>query len=259
MMSYEFVILEESGASCEFALDDIYWDGGGIPDIPTADAGTDQMVFDSNGDGSELVTLDGSKSDDFDGTIENYSWSENETEIATGVNPSINLNLGKHEITLTVTDNEGKSSTDKVQITVFDNYLPIANAGPNQTLVDNDENGRESVTLDGSASSDTDGSIVSYSWVENGSEIASIESPTLNFNIGQHIITLTVTDDDGASGSDEVVITVNNKVTIVAPAFCFTDEAVTGDDYEVWVRQNSGGNRNLLVGTFMAIRRIEET
>ena len=28
MLSYEFVILEVSGASCEFALDDIYWDGG---------------------------------------------------------------------------------------------------------------------------------------------------------------------------------------------------------------------------------------
>ncbi len=29
MLSYEFVILEEQGAQCEFALDDIYWEGGG--------------------------------------------------------------------------------------------------------------------------------------------------------------------------------------------------------------------------------------
>ncbi len=28
MLSYEFVILEVNGASCEFGLDDIYWDGG---------------------------------------------------------------------------------------------------------------------------------------------------------------------------------------------------------------------------------------
>ena len=28
MLSYAFVILEENGAACEFALDDIYWDGG---------------------------------------------------------------------------------------------------------------------------------------------------------------------------------------------------------------------------------------
>jgi beta-glucanase (GH16 family) len=34
MLSYEFVILEVNGAQCEFALDDIYWDGGetGISD-----------------------------------------------------------------------------------------------------------------------------------------------------------------------------------------------------------------------------------
>ena len=29
MLSYEFVILEVNGVACEFALDDIYWDGGG--------------------------------------------------------------------------------------------------------------------------------------------------------------------------------------------------------------------------------------
>lgn len=28
MLSYEFVILETNGASCEFAIDDIYWEGG---------------------------------------------------------------------------------------------------------------------------------------------------------------------------------------------------------------------------------------
>ncbi|MAI86787.1 MAG: hypothetical protein CMF99_06465 [Candidatus Marinimicrobia bacterium] len=37
MLSYEFVILEVNGASCEFGLDNIYWSGGGeilkIPNI----------------------------------------------------------------------------------------------------------------------------------------------------------------------------------------------------------------------------------
>jgi hypothetical protein len=32
MLSYEFVILEVNGASCEFAIDDIYWEGG-ITDV----------------------------------------------------------------------------------------------------------------------------------------------------------------------------------------------------------------------------------
>jgi len=33
MLSYEFVILEVNGASCEFALDDIFWDGGIIQNL----------------------------------------------------------------------------------------------------------------------------------------------------------------------------------------------------------------------------------
>lgn len=39
MLSYAFVILEEQGASCTFAVDDIYWDSGlttGLIDRPTA-------------------------------------------------------------------------------------------------------------------------------------------------------------------------------------------------------------------------------
>jgi beta-glucanase (GH16 family) len=33
MLSYEFVILEINGASCEFGLDDIYWEGGGTVSV----------------------------------------------------------------------------------------------------------------------------------------------------------------------------------------------------------------------------------
>ncbi len=40
MLSYAFVILEEQGTACEFALDDIYWDAGGT----TAVAGGDRLV-----------------------------------------------------------------------------------------------------------------------------------------------------------------------------------------------------------------------
>ena len=42
MLSYEFVILEVNGASCEFALDDIFWDGGT----------TENLVGDLNDDSS---------------------------------------------------------------------------------------------------------------------------------------------------------------------------------------------------------------
>jgi hypothetical protein len=36
MLSYAFVILEENGTACEFALDDIYWDAGIDTEVETA-------------------------------------------------------------------------------------------------------------------------------------------------------------------------------------------------------------------------------
>lgn len=41
MLSYEFALLEENGANCEFAIDDIYYDGGGLtPGTVSFDANT---------------------------------------------------------------------------------------------------------------------------------------------------------------------------------------------------------------------------
>lgn len=89
------------------------------------------------------------------------------------------------------------------------NQPPTANAGPDQSVTDYDGNGMESITLDGSSSSDPDGSIVNYAWSENGNQIASTVSPAVTLNAGVHVITLMVTDDSGATGTDQVNITVN--------------------------------------------------
>ena len=45
MLSYEFVILEVNGASCEFGLDDIYWDGGGTTSIIEDEFGENPIIF----------------------------------------------------------------------------------------------------------------------------------------------------------------------------------------------------------------------
>ena len=87
--------------------------------------------------------------------------------------------------------------------------FPTANAGPDQTLTDSDSSGSELVTLDGSGSSDPDGTITDYVWTEGGNQIATGVNPQVDLSVGVHTITLTVTDDDGATDTDEVVITVN--------------------------------------------------
>ena len=89
------------------------------------------------------------------------------------------------------------------------NEPPVADAGDDQTVEDTDDNGGEDIALDGSGSMDPDGTIVSWSWSEGGSEIATGETPTVAFAVGVHEVTLTVTDDAGDSDTDVVVITVD--------------------------------------------------
>jgi parallel beta-helix repeat protein len=83
---------------------------------PLANAGEDQTVVDSDRNGSEQVTLDGSGSFDPDGTIVSFIWTEGGLEIANGRKPIVILSTGTHSITLTVTDNGGLTDTDTVTI-----------------------------------------------------------------------------------------------------------------------------------------------
>lgn len=92
------------------------------------------------------------------------------------------------------------------------NQAPIANAGSNRTVAY-----AQTVTLDGSASRDPDGSISRYSWVQTAGTKVTLSSgsaakptfkapsraTTLNF-------TLTVTDNAGASASAQVSIKVTS-------------------------------------------------
>lgn len=89
---------------------------------PKADAGADQTINDSDGNGFERVQLNGTGSNDTDGSIVNYSWALNNEQIAWSANPEIELQLGINQITLTVTDNDGATSTDMVTITVASPY-----------------------------------------------------------------------------------------------------------------------------------------
>ncbi|OGZ42197.1 MAG: hypothetical protein A3C80_03065 [Candidatus Ryanbacteria bacterium RIFCSPHIGHO2_02_FULL_45_43] len=102
------------------------------------------------------------------------------------------------------------------------NIIPTANAGADQTVVDSDGNGTEDVMLDGSSSSDSDGSIVSYEWREGATLLTTGVSPTLSFALGNHTVTLTVTDNDGATASDSVQINVaaeSSGVTLAAVGY----------------------------------------
>jgi hypothetical protein len=98
----------------------------------------------------------------------------------------------------------------------------VADAGPDQTV--ECSGAQTPVILDGSGSHDADGSIVDYSWSEDSVVIASGVSPTLNLDRDSHTITLTVTDDDGATASDDVMIDI---VDTTAPVIDLALETAT--------------------------------
>ncbi|MCF6252500.1 MAG: PKD domain-containing protein [Methylococcaceae bacterium] len=185
--------------------------------LPIAHAGNDIIVTDSDNNGLESVVLDGSLSTDTDGSIVSFEWFH-ETPLngpqllGTGANLLSSFDVGNHTIRLIVTDNSGASSTDTVLVTVnagaTTNLSPIANAGPDQTIIDVDGNTLEVVTFNGLASTDPDGTIVSYVWRKNGNPYNNVATFSITEPIGVHTIELTVTDDQGATSTDTVVVTI---------------------------------------------------
>lgn len=88
------------------------------------------------------------------------------------------------------------------------NQRPTADAEGGGTYFDHDGRGLAQVALDGSRSSDPDGEIVSYVWTESETAIATEMVPRLDLPLGRHVIVLTVTDDEGATDSDVVIVHV---------------------------------------------------
>ena len=114
---------------------------------------------------------------------------------------------------LHVTDDNGAISGDTVQVTVnaATNIPPVANAGPDQTIT----LPVNSITLSGSGS-DVDGTVVGYSWTKisgpSSYNIVNANSPGTNVTglvQGVYQFVLTVTDNNGASGTDTIQVTVN--------------------------------------------------
>ena len=91
------------------------------------------------------------------------------------------------------------------------NQVPTADAGENQNITFG-----ESITLSGSGSSDSDGTIASYLWQKDGVDVGTNINLTLSsLAVGTYTYTLIVTDDDGESSSaDSVVVTVSEVAVL---------------------------------------------
>ena len=173
---------------------------------PNVDAGADQTLNDADGTGSESVTLTGTAWDS-DGTIVGYEWSDGTTVLGTSQELTTSLPVGQHTLIFSASDDDGETSSDSVVVTVLANQGPSADAGDDITLTDNDENGSESVALNG-IGNDADGAIVGYEWTNGSTLLGNTPSISPNLPVGTHELTLTVTDNGGATASDTITVTI---------------------------------------------------
>jgi hypothetical protein len=187
---------------------------------PVADAGPDALVAPG-----ALVTLDGTRSADPDGTgaVLGFLWQQTAgppvvLSDPSSASPTFQAPSGTATLTfrLTVTDDGGLSSTDAVSITASTGALPpVANAGADQTVPEGTR-----VTLDGSASFAPDGAgaTLAYAWSQlSGPPVAlsdatqarpSFTAPAVGAGGESLEFRLTVTDGGGLSGEAQVTVQV---------------------------------------------------
>jgi len=180
---------------------------GASSDPPVAEAGEDQEVLVGSS-----VTLSGAGSTD-DVGIESYVWTVDAEGYAPleGVDVEIQFDdIGDYTVTLTVTDGDGQSDTDVVEVTVYDDVPPVADAGDDQEAAIG-----ELVALTGVGSTDND-EIDNYTWefsYDGGSKEVYGEVAYFTFEIaGEYVVTLTVTDKAGNTDTDSTVVTVSSEV-----------------------------------------------
>ncbi len=213
---------------------------------PVASAGQDIFLFD-DGDGTELVNLDGSASFDADGQITAITWTEGSDTIATTAQTQRILSPGLYTYHLRVVDDKLAMGEDSIQVSVsaIQNLPPSADAGVDITLQDTGD-GFERLRLDGSASEDPNNNITQYNWYENGNSLGSGVNLLADFGVGPHFIVLEVIDSEGLSDTDTLLVLVNGLVNIppLANAGTAQDVIDTNGDRQEFVSVDASASQD---------------
>ena len=156
---------------------------------------------------NQWITFDARASTDPDGTIVGYSWDFGDGATGTGSQIQKRYSAaGTYTVTLTVTDNRGATDTTARTVTVgTPNQPPTASFTFTPTNPDPGQN----VVFNAAASSDPDGTIVSYAWsFGDGTTGTGMNITKAYAAAGTYTVTLTVTDNLGATGTTTRTIQV---------------------------------------------------
>jgi PKD repeat protein len=156
----------------------------------------------------ETVSFDADASDP-DGEVVAYEWRVDGEPVGDG--PSLEYifeERGDHLVELTVTDDDGATDTASRTVTVeSENEPPTATFSYSPPAPSRGET--VSFTAD---ASDPDGEVVEYAWRVDGEVVG--REPTLEYAFeaaGEYVVGLTVMDDDGATDTDTVRVTVESE------------------------------------------------
>lgn len=192
---------------------------------PVARAGADQVLNLPN----NQTTLDGTASADAENNIKSYGWrkvSGPSATIADSNKPIAkisNLQKGVYVYELRVADHQNAFTVDNVRITVNDQVIPPQNQPPNARASANPSTITlpvNTVNLSAAASTDPDGTIASWLWIQFSGPPANIQNANgettsvSGLQAGTYQFRVTVKDNLGAQDVATVNVTVNTEIVI---------------------------------------------
>jgi len=183
----------------------------------------------ANPNTGQTVAFDASTSADADGTIILYEWDFDNDGVtdATGMAATQSWpNPGVYPVTLIVTDNDGSFGADTQGVPVQVGGTGGANQPPVGEFTFDPADGPEAninevINFQADGSSDPDGTIAAYEWDFDNDGVYDATGPNaarVYVTGGAKIVTLRVTDNDGAVGFKTRVVAVQ----FVRPTAVFT-------------------------------------
>lgn len=183
-------------------------------------------LTDHDGSGDENVTLDGSNSSDPEDDAVACEWTRSDgSTVASDCVADATVAVGNETFTLVVEDSAGATDNLSAEVEVDPNPVPDADAGPNRTVRDKNRSGFRIATLDASNSTDASpGEITAVEWTDADGNVVGNESKiTVNVSSApdpgaNHTFELQVTDDGGATDTDNVTLSVvENELPTMDP------------------------------------------